>query len=231
MSKATRASSTCTKRTGSMPHLVSCNTVACFTLMGFCSNLCLESALLTTRAPAVFSNDFKHFYCRYNDPPCVKILKLEILTTIATASRYSRTCMNRTSPCRSVASSCVSPRRRIPFPRHSLSLRSSLAAVTRSVAEIIEELAEYVTDPDNSVARGAVSSIGKMGVNISECANAVSHARLECSFVLHPAQAHLLLPPPVPAPVPVPVPAPCCYHHRSVPVMSGGDPADEVSRD
>ena len=90
---------------------------------------CLKHiAMLTTRAPAVFSNEFKHFYCRYNDPPCVKILKLEILTTIATAS---------------------------------------------SVAEIIEELAEYVTDPDNSVARGAVSSIGKMGVNVPECANAV----------------------------------------------------------
>ena len=45
---------------------------------------CLKHiALLTQRAPSVFSDDFKHFYCRYNDPACVKLLKLEILTAVA----------------------------------------------------------------------------------------------------------------------------------------------------
>ena len=49
--------------------------------------VCLKHiALLTTRAPTVFSDVYKHFYCRYNDPACVKLLKLEILTTIATAA-------------------------------------------------------------------------------------------------------------------------------------------------
>ena len=46
--------------------------------------VCLKHiALLTTRAPAVFADAYKHFFCRFNDPVCVKLLKLEILTTIA----------------------------------------------------------------------------------------------------------------------------------------------------
>lgn len=91
--------------------------------------VCLKHiALLTTRAPSVFADVYKHFYCRYNDPACVKLLKLEILTTIATAS---------------------------------------------TVGEITEELAEYVTDPDNNVARGTVAAIGKMGVKVPECASII----------------------------------------------------------
>ena len=74
---------------------------------------CLKHiALLTSRAPAVFSPEYKHFYCRYNDPVCIKLLKLEILTTIASAA---------------------------------------------NVSDIVDELAEYVTDVDTTVARGAVS--------------------------------------------------------------------------
>jgi len=90
---------------------------------------CLKHiALLTTRAPTVFSQEYKHFYCRYNDPVCVKLLKLEILTTIATA---------------------------------------------QNVGEIAEELAEYVTDVDATVARGAVSAVGEMGVRVPEAAGVV----------------------------------------------------------
>ena len=90
---------------------------------------CLKHiALLTTRAPTVFSGDFKTFYCRYNEPVCVKLLKLEILTTIAVAA---------------------------------------------TVGEISEELAEYVTDVDANVARGAVGAIGKMGVRVPEAAGVV----------------------------------------------------------
>lgn len=45
------------------------------------SFVCLKHiALLVTRAPEVFADEFKQFYCRYNDPACVKLLKLEILT-------------------------------------------------------------------------------------------------------------------------------------------------------
>lgn len=39
--------------------------------------------LLVLRAPALFSSDYKHFYCRYSDPSYVKKLKLEMLTAVA----------------------------------------------------------------------------------------------------------------------------------------------------
>ncbi|KAG0560601.1 hypothetical protein M758_10G187600 [Ceratodon purpureus] len=39
--------------------------------------------LLVLRAPVLFSNDYKHFYCRYSDPTYVKKLKLEMLTAVA----------------------------------------------------------------------------------------------------------------------------------------------------
>ncbi len=97
--------------------------------------VCLKHiALLTSRAPSVFCDVYKHFYCRYNDPVCVKLLKLEILTTIATAT---------------------------------------------NVAEIVEELSEYVTDTDNSVARGAVSAIGSMGVKVPDMAGVVVDALMK----------------------------------------------------
>lgn len=97
--------------------------------------VCLKHiALLTTRAPAIFGSDFKHFYCRYNDPACVKLLKLEILTTLADLS---------------------------------------------NIAEAVEEVAEYVIDPDMAVARGAVKAIGQMGVNVPDCAGMVVEALMK----------------------------------------------------
>ena len=86
------------------------------------SYVCLKHiALLVSRSPAVFADEFKQFYCRYNDPACVKLLKLEILTQLGTSA---------------------------------------------NMAEAVEEISEYVTDPDPEVARGAVVAIGKMGVAV-----------------------------------------------------------------
>uniref|UniRef100_A0A5B7BH30 Beta-adaptin-like protein n=1 Tax=Davidia involucrata TaxID=16924 RepID=A0A5B7BH30_DAVIN len=39
--------------------------------------------LLVMRAPILFSSDYKHFYCQYNEPFYVKKLKLEMLTAVA----------------------------------------------------------------------------------------------------------------------------------------------------
>ena len=39
--------------------------------------------LLVTRAPPLFSLDFKSFFCRASDPPAVKRLKIEMLTAVA----------------------------------------------------------------------------------------------------------------------------------------------------
>lgn len=38
------------------------------------------------RAPFIFSSDYKHFYCQYNEPSYVKKLKLEMLTAVANES-------------------------------------------------------------------------------------------------------------------------------------------------
>lgn len=42
--------------------------------------------LLVVRAPYIFSSDYKHFYCQYNEPSYVKKLKLEMLTAVANES-------------------------------------------------------------------------------------------------------------------------------------------------
>lgn len=39
--------------------------------------------VLTDRAPQIFADSFKHFFCRFNDPSCVKQIKLDILTMLA----------------------------------------------------------------------------------------------------------------------------------------------------
>jgi len=91
--------------------------------------VCLKHiVLLASRAPEIFADQFKHFYVRYNEPACVRLLKLEILTHIVNQA---------------------------------------------NVSEAMEEIAEYVTDPDASVARAAVSAIGKFGVKVPSCGGAV----------------------------------------------------------
>ncbi|KAK9128152.1 hypothetical protein Syun_016949 [Stephania yunnanensis] len=39
--------------------------------------------LLVMRASMLFSSDYKHFYCQYNEPSYVKKLKLDMLTAVA----------------------------------------------------------------------------------------------------------------------------------------------------
>jgi AP-4 complex subunit beta-1 len=42
--------------------------------------------LLVQRAPEVFEHEFKQFFCKHNDPGYVKVLKLDIITAIASES-------------------------------------------------------------------------------------------------------------------------------------------------
>eukprot|EP00659_Diplonema_papillatum_P021553 gene21553-33161_t len=44
--------------------------------------------LLISREPEVFAENYKDFYCRYNDPSFVKSLKLEILVLIANTKNF-----------------------------------------------------------------------------------------------------------------------------------------------
>jgi len=39
--------------------------------------------LLITKNPSVFADSFKHFFCRYNDPVCVKEIKVKCLANLA----------------------------------------------------------------------------------------------------------------------------------------------------
>jgi vesicle coat complex subunit len=78
--------------------------------------------LLARRAPAVFAPEFKLFFCRFNEPTYVKLVKLEILAAIADA---------------------------------------------RNAAEIVEEVAEYVTDVDVVVSKAAVRTIGRVGADVA----------------------------------------------------------------
>lgn len=45
--------------------------------------------LLTDRSQGVFDQSFKDFFCRYNDPSSVKLLKLDILKTLANPSNFA----------------------------------------------------------------------------------------------------------------------------------------------
>lgn len=86
-------------------------------------------SLLAQRAPAVFAEEHKLFFARFNEPSYVKLVKLEILTAVATV---------------------------------------------RNVAEIVEEVAEYVTDVDVAVSRAAVNVIGNLGAKVSAASRAVA---------------------------------------------------------
>mmetsp|Transcript_6379 Transcript_6379/g.12074 ORF Transcript_6379/g.12074 Transcript_6379/m.12074 type:complete len:795 (+) Transcript_6379:28-2412(+) len=77
--------------------------------------------VLVDRSPGVFDSDYKHFFCRFNDPSCVKNLKLQVVTKLANPHNYS---------------------------------------------EILQELAEYVTDPDIEIARSSIKWIGGISVKI-----------------------------------------------------------------
>ena len=44
--------------------------------------------------------------------------------------------------------------------------------------EIVDEIAEYITEPDANVARAAVAAIGKLGVRVPECGGGVVYASI-----------------------------------------------------
>lgn len=77
--------------------------------------------VLVQHAPDVFADKYKSFFCRYNDPICVKDLKLGVLTALATE---------------------------------------------HSMADIIAELSEYVTDVDAGIARKAIKGIGTIAIKL-----------------------------------------------------------------
>mmetsp|Transcript_36838 Transcript_36838/g.59748 ORF Transcript_36838/g.59748 Transcript_36838/m.59748 type:complete len:705 (+) Transcript_36838:89-2203(+) len=45
--------------------------------------------ILVSRAPDIFADDHKHFYCRYNDPACIKKIKQDVLVEIGSGKNAS----------------------------------------------------------------------------------------------------------------------------------------------
>ena len=72
--------------------------------------------LLVERAPMLFSQDYKQFYCRYNDSIHVKKVKLKMLTSVADES---------------------------------------------NAYDIVNELCEYATDPNETISRESIKAVGQ----------------------------------------------------------------------
>ena len=62
------------------PPLVTLMTVPSFEIMyGVLSHV----KLLVRACPGVFDQEYKNFFCRFNEPTCVKELKMDILPLLA----------------------------------------------------------------------------------------------------------------------------------------------------
>ena len=82
--------------------------------------------LLVERAPMLFSQDYKQFYCRYNDSIHVKKVKLKMLTSVADES---------------------------------------------NAYDIVNELCEYATDPNETISRESIKAVGTIAMNLGQTAD------------------------------------------------------------
>lgn len=77
--------------------------------------------VLVNREPGIFDDDYKHFFVKFNDPLCLKKLKLDVLSSLANGKNF---------------------------------------------ADILNELAEYVTDVNMEIARASIRNVGKILLRI-----------------------------------------------------------------
>lgn len=91
--------------------------------------------LLVMRAPYVFSSDYKHFYCQYNEPSYVKKLKLEMLTAVA----------NESSTYEIVTELCeYAANVDIPIARESIRAVGKIALQQYDVNAIVDRLLQFL---------------------------------------------------------------------------------------
>lgn len=91
--------------------------------------------LLVMRAPYVFSADYKHFYCQYNEPSYVKKLKLEMLTAVA----------NESSTYEIVTELCeYAANVDIPIARESIRAVGKIALQQYDVNAIVDRLLQFL---------------------------------------------------------------------------------------
>ncbi|KAK4422287.1 Beta-adaptin-like protein A [Sesamum alatum] len=91
--------------------------------------------LLVMRAPFIFSSDYKHFYCQYNEPFYVKKLKLEMLTAVA---NESNTYEIVTELCEYVANVDI------PMARESIRAVGKIALQQYDVNAIVDRLLQFL---------------------------------------------------------------------------------------
>lgn len=91
--------------------------------------------LLVMRAPMLFSSDYKHFYCQYNDPFYVKRLKLEMLTAVA---NESNTYEIVTELCEYAANVDI------PIARESIRAVGKIALQQYDVNAIVDRLLQFL---------------------------------------------------------------------------------------
>lgn len=91
--------------------------------------------LLVMRAPYVFSSDYKHFYCQYNEPFYVKKLKLEMLTAVA---NESNTYEIVTELCEYAANVDI------PIARESIRAVGKIALQQYDVNAIVDRLLQFL---------------------------------------------------------------------------------------
>ncbi|KAG7037586.1 Beta-adaptin-like protein A [Cucurbita argyrosperma subsp. argyrosperma] len=91
--------------------------------------------LLVMRAPFIFSSDYKHFYCQYNEPSYVKKLKLEMLTAVA---NESNTYEIVTELCEYVANVDI------PIARESIRAVGKIALQQYDVNAIVDRLLQFL---------------------------------------------------------------------------------------
>ncbi|KAG4189882.1 hypothetical protein ERO13_A08G251000v2 [Gossypium hirsutum] len=91
--------------------------------------------LLVMRAPYVFSSDYKHFYCQYNEPSYVKRLKLEMLTAVA---NESNTYEIVTELCEYAANVDI------PIARESIRAVGKIALQQYDVNAIVDRLLQFL---------------------------------------------------------------------------------------
>ncbi|GKV03387.1 hypothetical protein SLEP1_g15695 [Rubroshorea leprosula] len=91
--------------------------------------------LLVMRAPFIFSSDYKHFYCQYNEPSYVKKLKLEMLTAVA---NESNTYEIVTELCEYAANVDI------PIARESIRAVGKIALQQYDVNAIVDRLLQFL---------------------------------------------------------------------------------------
>ncbi|XP_042484653.1 beta-adaptin-like protein A [Macadamia integrifolia] len=91
--------------------------------------------LLVMRAPMLFSSDYKHFYCQYNEPSYVKKLKLEMLTAVA---NESNTYEIVTELCEYAANVDV------PIARESIRAVGKIALQQYDINAIVDRLLQFL---------------------------------------------------------------------------------------